>query len=75
MKEHQVRAAFELLLPWAGCGQVGFHDAQLGMQLTQDGDILGVLVDGNDLVAGIKLETRDQVLADQTCSACYNNFF
>ena len=74
MAVHQVRAADELVLPWAGLGEVGVDDAQVGVQTAQRLGVGGVLVDGDELAEILLLKPRDEVLADETGSPGDHNF-
>jgi hypothetical protein len=73
--DDEMSAAFEFVLPGAGLGEVGLDDAEAGMQLSEEGSVCRVLVDGNQLVEVFTFETRNQILADETCSTCDHNFF
>ena len=54
------------ILPVIGARQIGLDDPDVGMQSSQDRGVDGVFVDSNNVSVLACLETRDQVLADET---------
>ena len=54
------------ILPVIGVRQIGLDDPDVGMQSSQDRGVGGVFVDRNNVSVMARLETRDQVLADET---------
>ncbi len=49
MKEDGARAAFELALPRARLGQIGLDAARSGGEPFDDGEVLGQLVDDDEV--------------------------
>ena len=44
------------------------------MELSQNGGVCGVIVDGDVLAEDFALKARNQILADETCGAGDDNF-
>jgi hypothetical protein len=69
----EMRASFELRLPRARLSQIGLHNTQLRMKLTQNREILRMLVDGDDLIPPVQLQARQQIFPNEPRGLCYNN--
>ena len=63
--QHQRAAVVEGALPRAGLRQIRLDHLDLRIEAAQRLDVVGVLVDADDMKPGAALEARDEVLADE----------
>ncbi len=73
LQHHHRARAPEVPLPVARLGQIRVLDHDIGMHTPQHFQIFAVLVQHDELGVALRLEPRDQILADQPGTARQND--